>query len=157
MSPKVRCIVLLGTCLSGTFRTVSQIRSVVKAVEYMKDEMATRPGVPMFKTHKVLDSSSLFNIGMSPHISDNSNCLVMYKLYRADEKDIKKSQGAKAWGSKVILKEMRVRTITDAINKMDDYLGDVFPHKLPENQRILGTVPSVCSNLSSMALPHLKK
>lgn len=40
---------------------------------------------------------------------------------------------------------------------MDQFLGDVFPHLLPENQRILPHVPSVCANLSSMALPHLKK
>jgi len=167
MSPKVRCIILLGTCLSGTFGSVSQIRSIVNKVEYMKDDMAARPGVPMFKTHKVVESSTLFNVGMSPKKSDNSNCVVLYKIYRPEgnatnsssgRRDRLMSSGAnRGWVSKVVLQEMRIRTITEAITKLGAHLGDVYPHLLPENQRVLPHVPSVCANLSSMALPHLKK
>ena len=87
ISPRVRCIVLLATCLSGTFGTVGKIQSVVKRVEYINDEMAARPGVPMFKTHKVIDSATLFNVGISPALADNSNCLVLYKLFRGEDKN----------------------------------------------------------------------
>lgn len=96
ISPKIKAVVLLGTSLSGSFQSVSQIRSVVKSVTYMKDEMAVRVGVPLFKTHKVIDSQKLFNIGVSPALADESNCLVLYKLYRTKA----------GWSANIILKEV---------------------------------------------------
>ena len=42
-------------------------------------------------------------------------------------------------------------------SQLEIHLGDIFEQKKPENQRLLPDVQSVCTSLSSHALPHLKK
>ena len=112
--------------------------------------MAARPGIPKFKTHKVTENKLLFNVGMQPSSLDSYNCLVMFKVYR-DAIDHHQ------WKVNVILKEFMTRTKNEIMDKLEFSLGDIFPQKLPENQRLLRDVQSVCTSLSSHALPHLKK
>jgi hypothetical protein len=112
--------------------------------------MASRPGIPKFKTHKATENKLLFNVGMQPSSLDSYNCLVLYKVFR-DPTDHHQ------WKTNIVMKELMTRTKNEIMDKLEFSLGDIFPQKLPENQRLLPDVQSVCTSLSSHALPHLKK
>ncbi|GMH51681.1 hypothetical protein TL16_g01060 [Triparma laevis f. inornata] len=150
ISPKTMCIVILATSLSGNFTEVAQIRSYVKKVTYMKDEMAIRPGIPLYKTHKIIESRQVFEVGINPSLEVSNNSLIMYKIYRDPENHMR-------WKTNIVMAQCQTRTKSEIIDKLEIHLGDVFPQKKPENQRLLPDVQSVCTSLSSHALPHLKK
>ena len=126
------------------------MRSFVRQISYMKDSMAGRPGIPKFRTHKVTESKPLFNVGMLPSTVDSYNSLVLYKFYRD-------SNDHNQWRVNIVMNQCSTRTKNEIMNKLELHLGDVFPQKLPENQRLLPDVQSVCTSLSSHALPHLKR
>ena len=150
ISPKVRAVVVLATSLSGNFSEVAQIRSFVRKVTYMKDEMASRPGIPTFKTHKIIENRLLFNVGIVPSAEVSNNCLIMYKIYRDHDNH---SQ----WRTNIVMKQCQTRTKSEIMDKLEIHLGDIFEQMKPENQRLLPDVQSICTSLSSHALPHLKK
>lgn len=141
---------VLATCLSGNFQEVGQIRSNLRKITYLRDEMAVRPGIPKFKTHQVIENSPIFSVGMAPTAEDSYNCLVLYKLYRDETVHTN-------WRAHVIMSQTTTRTKSEIDSQLSRHISDVFPRLAPENQHALPDVQSVCTNLSSHALPHLKK
>lgn len=111
ISPKTMCIVILATSLSGNFTEVAQIRSYVKKVTYMKDEMAIRPGIPLYKTHKIIESRQVFEVGINPSLEVSNNSLIMYKIYRDPENHTR-------WKTNIVMAQCQTRTKSEIIDKV---------------------------------------
>ena len=120
ISPKTMCIVILATSLSGNFTEVAQIKSFIKKVTYMRDEMAARPGIPLYKTHKIIESRQLFEVGVHPSPEVSNNSLIMYKIYRDPNNHLR-------WKTNIVMAQCQTRTKSEIIDKVRRSRSRIYP------------------------------